>query len=116
MNTEKNKITSCTGNVYDEKDYCIIEIVAEKIKGETKDGKKYDFLSFHTFDKKGKRAKIKFTKKAKNIPDEVGIYEAVIHRDNINRDKQAKYYEVWVKDVTELNEYIPQFKRDDIDF
>lgn len=109
-------ITDANGTHYPAKDYAIIELIAEQIKGETKDGKKYDFLSFHTFDKKGKRAKIKFTKKAKNTPTEAGVYEAVIKREDMNRDKQSRYYELWIKDIVELNDYVPKFEKEELDF
>ena len=109
-------ITDAKGTVYPEKDYCIIELIAEQVKGETKDGKKYDFLSYHTFDKKAKRAKIKFTKKANNIPTESGTYEAVIKREDMNRDKQSRYYEIWVKDIVSLHDYVPKFEKEYLDF
>lgn len=113
---EEATITDAQGTVYPAKDYCLIELIAEQIKGETKDGKKYDFLSYHTYDKKAKKAKIKFTKKAKNTPTEAGTYEAVIRREDMNRDKQSKYYEIWVKDIVALNEYVPKFEREELDF
>ena len=81
-----------------------IQVDVKRVKGE-KDGKKYDFLSYTAYDKRGKKSKLKFTKDAKNVPQDEGSYTLTIEKSKINRDKSTKYNEYWVKDVVKFEIY-----------
>ena len=82
-----------------------------RVKGE-KEGKKYDFLSYTAYDKKGRKSRLKFTKTARNIPDKEGIYVLEIEPKDINRDKTTKYNEYWVRNVVSYSVY-DGFTQDD---
>ena len=82
----------------------LIQCDVKRIKGE-KDGKKYDFLTFTAYDKRGKKSKLKFTKEASNVPQEEGCFTLVIEKSKINRDKSVKFNEYWVKDVVKYEVY-----------
>lgn len=82
-----------------------IECEVTRIKGETKDGKKYDFLSYTAYDKKGRKSKLKFTKDAEGMPKEEGLFTLEISPKMINRDKQTRYNEYWVKGVISYKHY-----------
>lgn len=81
-----------------------IQVDVKRIKGE-KDGKKYDFLTYTAYDKRGKKSKLKFTKDASNVPNEEGCFTLTIDKTKINRDKSTKYNEYWVKDVVKYEIY-----------
>jgi uncharacterized protein YxeA len=99
-NEEAQEVASAkeNSNVY------LIQCDVTRIKGE-KDGKKYDFFSYTAYDKRGKKSKIKFTKDAKNVPQEEGCYTLYIEKTQINRDKTTKYNEYWFKDVIKYEIY-----------
>ena len=84
-----------------------LTVEAVRIKGITDDGKLYDFIAFHTFDKYGKKSKIKFTKAVdkKLIPDSPGTYIVTVNKKDINRDKNNKYPVYWIKAITAITEY-----------
>ena len=82
----------------------LIQCDVVRVKGE-KDGKKYDFLTYTAYDKRGKKSKLKFVKTASNVPQEEGCYTLTIDRTKINRDKSTKYNEYWVKDVIKCEIY-----------
>lgn len=84
--------------------YYLIQCDVTRIKGE-KDGKKFDFLTYTAYDKRGKKSKLKFTKDANNVPQEEGCYTLTIDKSKINRDKTTKYNEYWVKDVIKYEIY-----------
>lgn len=81
-----------------------IQVDVKRIKGE-KDGKKYDFLTYTAYDKRGKKSKLKFTKTAQNVPNEEGCFTLTISSTDINRDKSTKYNEYWVKNVDSYSVY-----------
>ena len=108
MTTAKENTSASVSNA--QTNY-LIQCDVVRIKGE-KDGKKYDFLSYVAYDKKGRKSKLKFTKTAKNIPSEEGIYVLEIEPSKINRDKTTKYNEYWVKDIISYKTY-DGFTQDD---
>lgn len=89
-----------------------LQVEAKRIKGE-RDGKKYDFLSFETFDKNGKKSRIKFTKACENIPEEEGTYLIKVKMKDINRDKMSKYLIYWIKAMVSCEDYEQSFDNDE---
>ena len=81
-----------------------IRVEAKRIKGE-RDGKKYDFLSFEGFDKNGRKCRFKFTKDCNDVPEEEGEYIMTVDRAYINKDKQSRFNNYWVKEVISFEEY-----------
>lgn len=99
MATEKENSSVDTGTkIYK------IQVDVKRIKGE-KEGKKYDFLTYTAYDKRGKKSKLKFTKTAQNVPADEGCFTLTILTTNINRDKSTKYNEYWVKNVESYEIY-----------
>lgn len=94
-----------------------IMLEAVRLKGNSDDGKAYDFIAFHTYDKTGKKAKIKFTKAVKKdlIPEKAGTYTLVVEKKNISKDKYNKYPVFWVKEIKALTEYEPSALDNDED-
>ena len=85
-------------------------IHAKRIKGESADGRKYDFLSYEGYDKEGHKCKFKFTKDVKNLPSEAGEYVFVILKTKINRDKKVRFNEYWIRQVESIAPYAPHFE------
>lgn len=86
-----------------------IIIRARRIKGESANGKKYDFLSFEGYDTNGQKCKFKFTNAVKNLPVEAGEYTFIIPKAAINKDKKVRWNEYWVREVQSCDPYVPHF-------
>lgn len=91
-----------------------ITVKVERIKGE-KDGKKYDFLSFTSNNKKGERCRIKFPRTCTNIPNKEGVYVLSVLATEIKRDSRFVRPTYWVEKVEEYTDYIPE-KKENEDF
>ena len=76
-----------------------------RIKGTSKDGEAYDFLTYTGWDKNGRKCKLKFTKACEGQPKKEGCYVLEIDEKDINRDKQVRFNEYWVKNVISYTEY-----------
>lgn len=76
-----------------------------RIKGTSQDGDDYDFLTYTGWDKNGRKCKLKFTKACEGQPKKEGCYVLEIDEKDINRDKQVRFNEYWVKEVKSYTEY-----------
>lgn len=68
-------------------------VVTEKAK----DGKKFNV--YETFDKKGNRMNLKFTKDVKDLP--TATCYAKVNADDMSVDRRKEYPVVWVRAVVE---------------
>lgn len=77
-----------------------LDVEVQQIKGVTDDGRKYDFLAFETYDKRGQRVKLKFRKELKDqLPTYPGNYVLKVDKRYIARDKKSKYPVYWVRQI-----------------
>lgn len=77
-----------------------------RIKGTSKDGKKYDFLTFNGWDKHGRKCKLKPTKSCQDkMPNTEGCYVLEVDENDIRPDKQVRFNEYWVRNVISYTEY-----------
>lgn len=93
-----------SSSVKNEQTNYLIECEVTRVKGE-KESKKYDFLSYTAYDKKGRKAKLKFTKDAEGMPKEEGLFILEIDPKQINRDNGTRYNEYWVRGVVSFKHY-----------
>ena len=94
----------------------LYEIVMEvkRITGE-KDGKKYDFLAYSGYDNHNRKCKFKFTKACKGQPDEEGLFTVMIDSKMINKDKQSRFNDYWIKAVESFKKY-DGFNKEELPF
>lgn len=96
-----------------------LNVTAERIKGE-KDGKKYDFISCSSVDKKGFKCRVKFAKDCKNQPEKEGKYIVIVNKENIFKDKRTVRYTVVITEILNIEKVekftVAQDKKEELDF
>lgn len=80
------------------KNFTTFEVFAKNVKGE-KDGKKYDFYAYHTYNKDAKKVTVKFTKMVKNAPTERCYVR--VQNTEWNLDKTSRFPTIWIKEIEE---------------
>ena len=97
----------------------VFEIFTKRIAGE-KDGKKYDFLAYHTYDKQAKKVTVKFTQSVTKAPKERCFIK--VDNANWNLDKSSRFPTLWVKEIEEIvnisyqNKNVQDFSNEDLPF
>lgn len=97
----------------------IKQIVVEVIRktGQNDNGK-YDLLSYHGFDNKGKKVQFKFTRAVTNRPSEQGKFVIEVESTNMNKDETTRFNEYWIKKIESVKPYVaPQpVAKDEVPF